>query len=124
MIAAPETASISLNYDRLSPEIKDLINEAISFGAVELIRERDGLQNKYYLGLQPTLAPKYGISYRSIDYYPQSMNHRDFEELIATQNKRLRDKIIDCIITQRSKKRKEKGAELETTDGKQRQFQF
>jgi hypothetical protein len=122
MIAAPETASISLDYNSLSKEIKVLIHEAISFGAIELICKRKRLQNKYYIGLQPTLAPKYGISFRSINYYPQSMNHRAFEELISTQNTGLREKIIDCIVKQRSKKGKEIGEKFETTDGKQRKL--
>jgi len=93
---APETASVKVNFDEISAEKKEIIGEALLVGILKM-KSLDRNERYRTIGLQPTLAPKYGISFRRIDYYPQAVSGKEFEQLLSENG----NNVVEGILKRR-----------------------
>lgn len=101
---APETASVKLNFTKLSEYLQELLKQAVTFGGIE-IKQLDPNKNEVLIGLNPTLSPKFGISYRSMTYYPQRISEDEFEKLLNLKGKKISKKMLDKILDERLRKK-------------------
>ena len=80
ILKTPETAAVQLDEGRLSEDeqLNSIISEAVTSGVL-LKRVQ---KNSVSIGLHPSLAPKYGISFRSPFYYPQTVSMSELRHLV------------------------------------------
>ncbi len=73
----PESASLKTKFRKLDYEIIDIINFSVMTGVMLKKEVKDTIE----IGLHPILAPKFGMSFRSPFYYPESISNEQMKIL-------------------------------------------
>ena len=117
MIKAPETAAVQLPVRLLTGDesLNSIISEAVTSGVLLKRIQKDTA----CIGLHPVLAPKYGISFRSPFYYPQTVSISQLRHLVLGSDKDAQVVVREILEERLTRKHQPRNVQPTRSESKQ-----